>query len=497
MSHYQKLHDAVSRIYDLKHIEAIAGWDEAVMMPVGGGPVRGRALSTLGVVIHDMLADERLAQWLDEAAGQSLDPWQAANVREIGRLVRQATAVPADVVSRLGVACSKSEQAWRICRADNDWVSMQPLLSDVVALTREKAAALADDSGCSLYDALLDTFEPGATTAMVDSVFAELKAFLPGFIEEVINRQANERLLALEGDFSVQSQKRLGIEMMTALGFDFDHGRLDISHHPFCGGVPDDVRITTRYNTTNFVESLMAVIHETGHALYEQGLPAAWRDQPVGEALSAGTHESQSLLMEMQACRTREFVEFMAPFAQREFLGHETNDPAWSVDNLHRGYTRVARTWIRVDADEVTYPMHVILRYELERELIEGNLSVRDLPDAWDAKMREYLEIATRDNFKDGCLQDVHWPSGLFGYFPTYTLGAMTAAQLFQSAVSELKSLHRQIGRGNFAPLLGWLRENVHSKGKFLPYEEMMTAATGSALDVGCFKHHLTARYGS
>ncbi|HKI73705.1 MAG TPA: carboxypeptidase M32, partial [Pseudomonadales bacterium] len=422
-------------------------------------------------------------------------PWQAANLREIKRMVANATSIPADLVRRFSLATSRSEQAWRVCRADNDWESMKPLLEDVVALSRERAAALAESRGCSLYNALLDTYEPNTTTEMVDRVFAELKEFLPGFTAEVIGKQSQEEVLALTGDFSIDKQKQLGMTVMASMGFDFDHGRLDISHHPFCGGVPDDVRITTRYNTANFVESLMAVIHETGHAMYEQGLPVGWRDQPVGDALSAGTHESQSLLMEMQACRSREFLEYLTPIAQRVFLGHETNDPAWGVENLYRVYTRVQRSFIRVDADEVTYPLHVIMRYELERQLIEGELNVADIPEAWDAKMREYLDLPTEGNFKDGCLQDVHWPAGLFGYFPTYTLGAMTAAQLFQSAVAEVSGVHQEIGRGNFAPLLGWLRENVHSKGKFLPYDSMMKEATGSSLDAKYFKRHLQARY--
>ena len=295
----------------------------------------------------------------------------------------------------------------------------------------------------------------------------------------------------------MEKQRALGVEVMTAMGFDFAHGRLDISHHPFCGGVPEDVRITTRYNTDNFVQSLMGVIHETGHAMYEQGLPAGWRNQPVGAALSSGTHESQSLLMEMQACRTREFLQFLAPRAQRIFLGNESNDPAWGVDNLHRLYTRVERSYIRVDADEVTYPLHVILRYELEKQLIDGSLKVRDLPAAWDAKMREYLDVSTAGNFTDGCLQDVHWPAGLFGYFPTYTLGAMTAAQLFFAANAEIEGVPQAISQGQFASLLGWLREHVHGKGSFLAYDDLMREATGSTLDASYFKNHLLQRYGA
>lgn len=300
----------------------------------------------------------------------------------------------------------------------------------------------------------------------------------------------------LKGEFPVERQRELGLEIMKTLGFDFDHGRLDVSHHPFCGGVPDDVRITTRYQTSTFVTSLMGVVHETGHAMYEQGLPVDWRSQPVGRALSAGTHESQSLLMEMQAGRTKEFLEYLAPVA-REMFGADDMNPAWSVDNLHKLYTRVQPGFIRVDADEVTYPLHIILRYEIEKQLIEGKLEVQHIPEIWDEKMQQYLNLSTKGNYADGCLQDVHWSAGLFGYFPTYTLGAMTAAQLFSSARDQVPELLNEIGSGNFAPLLAWLRENIHAKGKFLNFNELMSAATGCELDVDYFKSHLKNRYAS
>ncbi|MEX0942051.1 MAG: carboxypeptidase M32 [Pseudomonadales bacterium] len=492
---YKQLHEHFSQIYDLRHVEAITSWDEASMMPVGGGEVRGRALSTLSVVIHNLLADPALDGLMDAAAKEDLTDWQEANVREMARQILAETSLPSDLVKRMGLATAKSEQAWRVHRAVNNWDAMQPLLTEVVSLYREKSQVLGEALGCSPYNALLDGYEPGATTEKVDAVFSDLKSFLPGFVNEVVEKQSGEELLPIAGDFSIERQRSLGIAVMSALGFDFDHGRLDVSHHPFCGGVPDDVRITTRYNTGNFVESLMAVIHETGHALYEQGLPQDWRDQPVGEALSSGTHESQSLLMEMQACRTEAFLKFLAPMAQRAFLGSQSNDPAWSVDNLYRHYTRVEKSLIRVDADEVTYPLHVILRYEIEKALIEGELEVAELPDAWDEGMRTLLELDTIGNFKDGCLQDVHWPAGLFGYFPTYTLGAMTAAQLFASATAELGTIYQDIGEGRFENLLAWLRSNVHSKGKFLSYDDLMLEATGSGLDASWFKRHVRQRY--
>ena len=496
MTAYQELEKHFARINDLQHVQAITSWDEASMMPVGGGEARGRALTTLEVMIHQLTTQPEVADWIAKADGESLDEWQSANLRELKRVHRDATCMPEDLVSSIKAATSKCEQAWRRYRAENNWDEMQPLLEEVVNLSRQEATVRGEAQGLSKYDALLDMYEPDVRSASIDTVFADLKTFLPDFVRQVQEKQRQESLLPVKGNFSIENQKKLGFEVMTAVGFDFNHGRLDVSHHPFCGGVPDDVRITTRYSEDDFITALMAVIHESGHAMYEQGLPKDWRNQPVGVALSSGTHESQSLLMEMQACRTREFLNFLAPVAQRAFLGAESNDPAWSADNLYRLYTRVERGLIRVDADEVTYPLHVILRYELEKQLIEGAMEVKDLPDAWHEKMQSYLGLSTAGNFTDGCLQDVHWPAGLFGYFPTYTLGAMTAAQLFAAAKLATPNLLDEIGRGNFAPLLAWLRENVHSKGKLLAYDDLMIAATGSTLDAKFFKDHLQARYG-
>jgi carboxypeptidase Taq len=278
---------------------------------------------------------------------------------------------------------------------------------------------------------------------------------------------------------------------MRVLGFDFEHGRLDISLHPFCGGVPDDVRITTRYNEDDFTQAVMAVIHETGHALYERGLPPAWRHQPVGQARGMSLHESQSLLMEMQASRSRQFIAFVAPLA-REAVGG--NGPAWDEGNLYRLYTRVKPDFIRVDADEVTYPAHVILRYRLERALIAGDMAVDDLPAAWNAGMKELLGIVPPSD-REGCLQDIHWYDGAWGYFPTYTLGAMTAAQLFDAACRANPQIPTSIGRGDFVPLLAWLREHVHGHGARLSNRELLTRATGRPLDPAVFKRHLETRY--
>lgn len=492
---YQQLHDHFQRIGDLQHVQAITGWDEAAMMPRGGGDARGAALTTLQVVIHELTTDEQVSAWLDDTQSGGLDDWQKANLREMARVYRSATCMPADLVAAQSAATSKSEQAWREFRAENDWSGMRPHLEEVVKFAREEAMVRSEAGGVGLYDALLDIYEPGVTSAEVAITFNELKSFLPDLVDQIIEKQSATPPITVAGQFPIDAQKDLGMDIMQSLGFDFDHGRLDVSHHPFCGGVPDDVRITTRYDETNFMSALMGVIHETGHAMYEQGLPAKWRGQPVGQALSMGTHESQSLLMEMQACRTPEFFQFLAPKAQTAFTGGLSNDPAWSPDNLFKLYTGVSRSLIRVDADEVTYPLHVILRFEIEQALIEGSLEVADLPDAWNEKMSQYLKLNTQGDFANGCLQDVHWPAGLFGYFPTYTLGAMTAAQLFAAVREAIPELAAQISRGDFSHLLAWLRKSVHSQGKFNSFGDLMQSATGSELKVAPFKAHLETRY--
>jgi carboxypeptidase Taq len=278
---------------------------------------------------------------------------------------------------------------------------------------------------------------------------------------------------------------------MDRIGFYLAHGRLDISAHPFCGGTPDDVRITTRYDESDFARALMGVLHETGHALYQRGLPASWRLQPVGRARGMAVHESQSLLLEMQVCRSRPFLSYTAPILREAFCG---DGPGWEADALYRRQIRVRRGLIRVDADEVTYPAHVILRYRLERAMIACDLAPIDLPGAWAEGLRALLGVAP-DNDRDGCLQDIHWYDGNWGYFPTYTLGALIAAQLFEAARRDVPEVTQGIAVGEFAPLLVWLRERVHSKGSLLSTDELVEGATGQPLGAASFECNLRECY--
>lgn len=496
VSAYENLENRFRRLATLGEAMAILHWDHATNMPHGAAPARAEQMAELQVMSHELETAPDVGDWLAAAEDEKeerLDPWQRANLREMRRAYLHATAVDADLVAARARANSACEMAWREARPKSDFKAVLPHLEEVLRLVREAGQAKAAALGVDLYDALLDRFEPDGRAADIDPIFDDLAAFLPDFTQNVLDRQAKAPARPLEGPFPIERQRELGVRLMQIIGFDFDRGRLDVSQHPFCGGTPDDLRITTRYDEDDFVTALMGVVHETGHSLYERQLPQAWRRQPVGTARGMTLHESQSLLMEMQACRSPEFIAFAAPL-MRETFGKPESDPAWREENLQRVYTTVSRGYIRVDADEVTYPAHVILRYRLEKALLADEAKLADLPDMWNKGMEELVGVTPPDD-RLGCLQDIHWYDGAWGYFPTYTLGAMAAAQIFDAAKRKLPELMNAIGRGDFQPLLRWLSENVHGKGSSQSTRELLIEATGGPLDVEIFKGHLRARY--
>ena len=491
---YQQLESRFRRLYALGEAAGMLHWDMSAMMPTGGAEARTEQLAALDVTCHELMTDPAMADLFAQAAEEAaaLDAWQAANLHEMHREWLHETALDATLVEAMTRAEKRCEFAWREARPAGDFAAVLPALEPLLALVREAAAAKAAALDLSPYDALLDQYEPGGRAARIDAIFDPLADFLPDFIGAVVERQRTEGTpLVPDGPFPRDKQEALGRKLMAAVGFDFEHGRLDVSLHPFCGGVPDDVRITTRYDEDDFIKALMGVLHETGHAMYERGLPPDWRLQPVGQARGMAMHESQSLLIEMQACRSADFIGFAAPLMRDAFGG---SGPAWDADNLIRLYNRVAPGLIRVDADEVTYPAHVILRYRLEKAMIAGDLAPADLPGAWTEAMQALLGITPPDD-GDGCLQDIHWYDGAWGYFPTYTLGAMTAAQLFAAAKDAAPEIPEALGRGDFAPLMAWLRDAVHAKGSLTTADDILTAATGKALDPVVFEAHLQARY--
>lgn len=491
---YSALKDRFSRLSALGGAQAVLHWDRATMMPEGGARARAEQQATLSLIAHETLTAPVVTELLASAGetASTLGEWDRANLAEMRRVHAHATATPADLVTRLSHQKSTTEMIWRSARAANNYASLAPALDTLIGLVREQAAAKAAAFDLDPYDALLDGYDPNRRAADVDKLFGELEGFLPGLLREVMEKQASEpRALPVKGPFPIALQEKLGREVMGILGFDFAHGRLDVSHHPFTGGVPDDSRITTRYDEADFTESLMAVIHETGHSLYERGLPQEWRTQPVGRSRGMTIHESQSLLFEMQAGRSASFIAYLAPRLKAAFGGE---GDAWTPENLLRHYRRVGPSLIRVQADEVTYPLHVMLRYRLERAMIAGDLRAADLPAAWNDGMQKLLGVTPPDD-ASGCMQDIHWPSGSFGYFPTYTLGALAAAQLFAAAKTARPGLEEALGKGNFSPLIQWVRESVHGRGSKLTPDEIITSATNAPLGTAAFKRHIEARY--
>jgi carboxypeptidase Taq len=492
---FEKLDQLGRKLEALEHALSILGADEATHMAIGGGEKRAEAMSNLAGMYHAQATAPEIADWIEAARPETED--QKLALAELKRQYTNATCLPTEFVERRTAASMRSEQLWRELRAKGDWDSFLPALEGVIALVREESQLRADALKLAPYDALMEQYDPGNRTGELDRVFTDLKTFLKGFVPQALAAQ-EERLAThprktLNGPYPIEKQRELGLAAMRAVGFDFTHGSLAVSHHPFCGGVPTDVRMTTRYRTDEFLSSLMGVLHETGHALYEQGLPIEWSHWPLGKARGMGIHESQSLFVEMQLSRSPEFWEFMLPLVHLH-LGEDAI-PGWDVPDVLSEVNFVERGYIRVDADEVTYPLHVILRYELEQDLVNGKLEASQIPEAWDAKMTEYLGISTINDPKDGAMQDVHWPSGAFGYFPSYTLGAMIAAQQWAALEKAQPDMRDAIRKGDFTSVNQWRADNIWSHGSRWSTPDLITRATGEPLNTDYFKAHLKKRY--
>ena len=491
---FQKLDDLCRRLDALDHALAILGADEATHMAPGGGEARAEAMAVLAGMHHRQATAPEIADWIDAAEQETLSEDQRAALREFRRVHTNLTCLPAEFVERQTRTRMRCEQLWRELRPRNDWAGFLPALDAVVELTREEAQRRAQVLKLDPYDALIEQYDPGGRTADIAPLFDELKGFLVDFVPRALEVQAKRLethpLRALSGSYAIEKQRELGLAMMAAVGFDVTRGSLSVSHHPFCGGVPSDVRITTRYRSDEFLSALMGVLHETGHALYEQNLPSEWAHWPLGNARGMAMHESQSLFVEKQIGRNPAFWRWALPVVERH-LGE-----SWSQDDILGHILHVERGLIRVDADEVTYPLHVILRFEIEQELIAGRLDTADLPEAWDRRMRDYLGLSTLDSPADGPMQDVHWPSGAIGYFPSYTLGAMIAAQQWAAMSRDLPDIDARLAEGRFDAINEWRRERVWSAGSRWSTPELIEKATGEPLNAAYFRDHLERRYG-
>ena len=492
-SPYQQLEQEFRRLHAFRGAASLLRWDAAVMMPRGSADIRGEQLAALDSECHGLLTSPKVSRLIERAqANQAqLEDWQLANLREMRRERDRAIATPLTLVTRLARATALAEVRWLEARQDDHFALFAPHLEEVVALTRDKAQVLSKALGLAPYDALIDGFSPGFLSADIDQLFRVVARRLPTLIREAIEVQARRPPLPIAGKVGVSKQRTLALEVMRAIGFPFHRGRLDEASHAFTEGVWGDVRVTTRFDVHEPFMGLMGVLHETGQAMYDLGLPAAWRDQPVGRDRGMALEESQSLLLEMVVGRSRPFLTWLRPLLEKHF---GCTGPEWEVENLYRTFTRVRRSAVRADADELTYPVHIMVRYELEKEILDGTLPVRDLPDAWRTAFDRRLGLRPGTD-SEGCLQDVHWAIGSFGYFPSYALGSFIAAQLYESLRAEIGNFDAEIAAGRFGPLFDWLRRNVHARGASVGAHELITAATGRPLSAAPWLRYAEGKY--
>jgi carboxypeptidase Taq len=488
MNAYTRLKQNFARIAALDEAAAVLNWDAAAMMPAGGAEARGEQMATLAGLSHELLVAPDIADDLAAAAAPD-DEWEAANFTLMREAHIRATALPRDLVEASSRANSICETLWREARPKSDFAMVREALAEVINLTRQRAEILAQTLGLTPYDALMSQYQRGITAAEIRPIFANYEAFLATALPQAEARQRSAPGEALPpGPYATATQEALCRQLSRDAGLDYGHARLDRSAHPFCGGTQTDIRITTRYNEQDFCSALLGVLHETGHALYEQNLPRAFMRQPVGFAAGMAIHESQSLIIEMQAVRSDAYLGYLAPVLSAAF-----GKPI-SVAGLKSRLRHVERSFIRVEADELTYPAHVILRFRLEEALVAGDLVAADLPGAWNDGLQAVLGITPPDD-RHGCLQDIHWYDGAFGYFPSYTLGAMAAAQLMEAARQAEPGLDAGFAKGDLAPLTAWLARNVHALGARLGFHEVLRQATGKVLSAAAFEAHLTSRY--
>ena len=481
----------------LGSIRATLSWDQETMMPPAAASFRAEEMALLATLEHQRVTDPRIAELLGACEADpalASDEDARANLREIRRDHERATKLPTDLVAELTRTASQAIEVWRDARAAGDFASFRPWLEKIVALNVRKAECYGAPPGGEIYDALLEDYEPGVSAKRVEAVFDPLRAALAPLLARVLEAGRRPDDAPQRVRIPIPLQKELNRLVAERIGFDFSAGRLDVSTHPFTEGLaPGDTRITTRYSDDRFADALGSTLHEAGHALYEQGLPKdALHGQPLGEAAGLGLHESQSRLWENHVGRSRAFWAWALPEAKR--IAGGPLDP-FDVDDVWETVNLVRPSLIRVESDETTYNLHVMLRFDLERALVRGDLKPADVPGAWNERVRKDLGLEVPDD-RSGCLQDIHWSAGAIGYFPTYTLGTLYAAQMWEAIVAAIPDLEVRVSRGDFAPLLAWLRTNVHSHGRRYRAAELCERLTGAALSHEPMLRHLEAKLG-
>lgn len=489
-SGYGKLVNLGQEIQLVADTQALLGWDQEVLMPSKGLDYRGRQMAWFSGWVHDRQTDPRVGEWIEEAeAGTSdhTDEVTRANLREWKHSFERETKLPRRLVEEFALAQVHAKSAWADARGKSEFSIFAPHLEKLVALCKEQAECWGYLD--TPYDGLLDKFERGASTARLTETLNGLRKELIPIVEEATSGERFDRT-CLEGHYPIEKQKAFNHEVAESMGFDFEAGRIDTAVHPFCSGMaPHDTRLTTRYDEADFLSSLFGVLHEAGHGLYEQGLKGELRGQPVGNAVSLGIHESQSRLWENHVGRSRAFWEKWLPEAAEYFPHLASVD----VDMMYRAVNQANLSYIRVESDEVTYDLHVLLRFEIEKLIFSGDLSIEEIPEAWNSRFESYFGLPVEED-ASGCLQDIHWSLGIFGYFPTYSLGNINAAHLAAAARSDA-AVKSAMDAGDYSSLREWMRARIHQRGSILMPDDLIVEATGKPADATALINHLRDRY--
>jgi carboxypeptidase Taq len=473
--------------------EAALGWDERTMLPTGAADFRAEQMAYLAGMVHKRRTDTQLGNWLGELATSDLakDPHSdvGANIRQLKRNFDRSTRLPQSLVEELSRTAAIGQHVWEAARKSNDFAKFAPILEKTYELKRAQADALGYEE--ARYDALLEDYEPGEKASNLTTVLAKLRDALVPLVSAIRESGHHPDLSIMTRRFGIEQQTALGREVAASIGFDFNRGRLDVTAHPFCTGLgPHDHRLTTRYQENLLTSALFSTMHEAGHGIYEQGLPVEQYGLPAGEAVSLGIHESQSRMWENLVGRSKAFWQHFYPRVQGTFPGLLDDV---SLDAFYFAINDVRPSLVRVEADEATYNLHILVRFELEQALLQDEIKAKDVPMAWREKYQTYLGIEPPDD-ADGCLQDVHWSAGLVGYFPTYSLGNLYASQFFETADAQLGGVHAQFSRGEFSPLRNWLRENIHSFGQRYTATQLVERVTGKPLSHEPLMRHLRGK---
>jgi carboxypeptidase Taq len=475
---------------------SLLGWDREVMMPQKGNEYRADQLAVTSRLYHELCTDPKIGELLDACeSDDDLVGNQAsestANIRELRHSYDRATKLPASLVEEEAKLASLSQNAWAEARKNNDFSAFQPWLEKIVDILQRKAECFGWADGGEPWDALAEDYEPGCTAASVSEVFTPLRKRLQSLLDEIMGSDTSPSNAFNEVALPIEQQKTFVRSIATQIGFDFDAGRLDESTHPFCSGTHCyDVRLTTRFHENNVNDAIGSTMHEVGHGIYEQGLLFENVGTPMGRAVSLGIHESQSRMWENQVGRSEAFWEWCYP-TMKEYFGDAT--ASLSFEDVYGGANIVRPDFIRVEADEATYNMHIMIRFELERMLMKGDLAVSDLPEAWNQRYKDYLGIEVPSNSK-GCMQDIHWSMAAIGYFPTYTLGNLYCAQFFEKAIEDMPDMYDQFAKGEFSQLKTWLNENIHCHGQLYRAAALCEHVTGKPLSDEPLMRHLESK---